>query len=76
MTHKLKKGLVKLIFLRIMERLKLPDDEYDALVRKERQEKLEQIKAEAEAKKAEARNAKAKTKYSAGENKSNPLIVL
>jgi len=58
-----------------MERLKLLDDEYDALVRKEWQEKLEQIKAEAEAKKAEARNAKAKTKYSAGENKSNLLIV-
>ena len=59
-----------------MERLKLLDGEYDALVRKEWQEKLEQIKAEAEAKKAEARNAKAKTKCSPGGNKSNPLIVL
>jgi hypothetical protein len=74
MSHKLKKGQLRPIFSR-MERLKLPDNEYDALVKKEWQEKLEKIKAEAEAKKAEARNAKAKTKNSAGAIKSNPLIV-
>jgi hypothetical protein len=43
MLHKLKKSQLRSIFLRI-EKLKLPDNEYDALVKKEWQEKLEQIK--------------------------------
>jgi hypothetical protein len=74
LTHKLKKSQLRLIFSK-MEKLKLSDDEYDVLVKKEWQEKLERIKVEAEAKKAEVKNSKMKTKRSAGANKSNPLIV-
>jgi len=74
MTRKLRRGRLSSTFSKI-ERLRLPDGEYDALVKKEWQEKVEQMIADAKAKKGEARIATAKFDRSLGNDKSSPLIV-
>jgi hypothetical protein len=74
MTGKLKRRQVRSIFSKI-ERLKLPDDEYDALVKKEQQERHDRMMADAKAKMAEGRNPKAKTDRSIGYTKRSPFIL-
>ena len=74
MVGKLKQSQLTSIFAKI-ERLKLPDAEYDAMLKREREERIERIMADAKTRMADARSAKANTDRSLRNNKSSPFIL-
>jgi hypothetical protein len=74
MAGKLKQSQLSSTFSKI-ERLKLPDAEYEAMLKREREEKMERIIADVKARMAGGRSAKADTDRSLGNNESNPLIL-
>ena len=74
MTGKLNQSQLNSIFSKI-EGLKLPDDEYEAMKKRELEENIERIIADTKARMADERSARANTDRSLGNSKSSPVIL-